>query len=43
LVRVYALNVEKLPFGSETPPAKVAKQIEAHSIGVAKLTVKFGR
>jgi Raf kinase inhibitor-like YbhB/YbcL family protein len=43
MVRVYALNVEKLPFGSETPPAKVAKQIQAHSIGVAQLIVKFGR
>jgi Raf kinase inhibitor-like YbhB/YbcL family protein len=43
LVRVYALNVEKLPFGSDTPPARVAKQIEAHSIAVAKLTDKFGR
>jgi Raf kinase inhibitor-like YbhB/YbcL family protein len=41
--RVYALNTERLPFGSEAPPAKVAKQIEAHSIGVASLTVKFGR
>lgn len=43
VVKVYALNVEKLPLGSETPPAKVARQIEAHSIGVASLTVKFGR
>jgi Raf kinase inhibitor-like YbhB/YbcL family protein len=43
LVRVYALNVEKLPFGSETPAGKMAKQIEAHSIGFAKLTVRFGR
>jgi len=43
LVRAYALNVEKLPFGSETPPGKMAKQIEAHSIGVAKLLVRFGR
>jgi Raf kinase inhibitor-like YbhB/YbcL family protein len=43
LVRVYALNVEKLPFGSETPAGKMAKQIEAHSIGFAKLMVRFGR
>jgi Raf kinase inhibitor-like YbhB/YbcL family protein len=43
LVKVYALNAEKLPFGSETPPGKMAKQIETHSIGVAKLMVKFGR
>ena len=43
LVRVYALNVEKLPFGSETPPGKMAKQIEEHSIGVAKVMVRFGR
>ena len=43
LVKVYALNVEKLPFGSETPPGKMAKQIETPSIGVAKLMVKFGR
>jgi Raf kinase inhibitor-like YbhB/YbcL family protein len=43
LVRVYALDVEKLAFGSQTPPANIAKQIEAHAIGVAKLTVKFGR
>jgi Raf kinase inhibitor-like YbhB/YbcL family protein len=43
LARAYALNVGKLPFGPETPPGKVAKQIEAHAIGVAMLTVKFGR
>jgi Raf kinase inhibitor-like YbhB/YbcL family protein len=43
LVKAYALNVEKLPFGSETPPGKMAKQIEAHSIGVAKLIVRLGR
>jgi Raf kinase inhibitor-like YbhB/YbcL family protein len=43
LVRAYALNVEKLPFGSETPPGKMAKQIEAHSIGIAQLMVRFGR
>jgi Raf kinase inhibitor-like YbhB/YbcL family protein len=43
LVRVYALNVEKLPFGSEAPAGRMAKQIEAHSIGVAKLMVRFGR
>jgi Raf kinase inhibitor-like YbhB/YbcL family protein len=43
VAKVYALNVEKLPLGSEIPPAKAAKQIEAHSIGTASLTVKFGR
>jgi len=43
LVKVYALSIEKLPFGSETPPGKMAKQIEAHSIGVAKLMVRLGR
>jgi Raf kinase inhibitor-like YbhB/YbcL family protein len=43
LVKVYALNVEKLPSGSETPPGTMAKQIETHSIGVAKLMVKLGR
>jgi Raf kinase inhibitor-like YbhB/YbcL family protein len=43
LVKVFALNVEKLLFGSETPSGKMAKQIETHSIGVARLTVKFGR
>jgi Raf kinase inhibitor-like YbhB/YbcL family protein len=43
LVKVYALNVEKLSFGSETPPGKMAKQIETHSIGIAKLMVKLGR
>jgi Raf kinase inhibitor-like YbhB/YbcL family protein len=43
LVKVYALNVEKLPFRSETPPGKMAEQIETHSIGVAKLMVTFGR
>jgi hypothetical protein len=42
-VRVYALNLEKLPFGSETLPGKMAKQIETHSIGVAKLMVRCGR
>ena len=43
LVRVYALNLAKLLFGSETPPGKMAKQIETHSIGVAKLMVKLAR
>jgi Raf kinase inhibitor-like YbhB/YbcL family protein len=43
LVRVYALNLEKLPFGSETLPGKMAKQIETHSIGGAKLMVRCGR
>jgi len=43
LVRVYALNVEKLTVGSDAPPAKLARLIEEHSIGVAQLTVKFGR
>jgi Raf kinase inhibitor-like YbhB/YbcL family protein len=43
LVKAYALNVEKLPFGSETPPGKMAKQLEAHSIGVATLMVRLGR
>jgi Raf kinase inhibitor-like YbhB/YbcL family protein len=43
LVKVYALNVEKLLFGSETAPGKMAKQIETHSVGVAKLMVKFER
>jgi hypothetical protein len=26
----------------ETPPGKITKQIEVHSIGVAKLMVRFG-
>jgi Raf kinase inhibitor-like YbhB/YbcL family protein len=43
LVRVYALSVEKLSLGSDTPPSKLARQIEEHSIGVAQLSVKFGR
>ena len=43
LVKVYALNVEKLSFGSETPPGKMAKQLEAHSIGIATLIVRLGR
>jgi Raf kinase inhibitor-like YbhB/YbcL family protein len=43
VVRVYALNVEKLSTGSETPAAKMAKRIEEQSLGVARLTVKFGR
>jgi Raf kinase inhibitor-like YbhB/YbcL family protein len=43
VVRVYALNVEKLSLGADTPPAKLAKLIEEHSIGVAQLTVRFGR
>ena len=42
-MKVYALNVQKLPFGPETPPGKMAKQIETHAIGIAKLMVKFGR
>jgi Raf kinase inhibitor-like YbhB/YbcL family protein len=42
-VRVYALNIAKLSFGSDTPPAKLARLIEEHSIGVARLTVTFGR
>jgi len=43
LVKAYALNIEKLPFGAETPPGKMAKQFEAHSIAVAKLIVRLGR
>ncbi|MBV8416792.1 MAG: YbhB/YbcL family Raf kinase inhibitor-like protein, partial [Verrucomicrobia bacterium] len=43
LVRAYALNVERFSAGSEVSPAKIAEQIEQHSLGVAKLTVKFGR
>jgi Raf kinase inhibitor-like YbhB/YbcL family protein len=43
LVRAYALNVERLSAGSEVSPAKIVEQIEQHSLGVAKLTVKFGR
>jgi len=43
LVKAYALNVEKLPFGSETPPGKMARQLEEHSIGIAKLMVRLGR
>ena len=43
LVRVYALNVAKLSVGSDAPPAKLARLIDEHSIGVAQLTVKFGR
>jgi Raf kinase inhibitor-like YbhB/YbcL family protein len=42
-VRLYALNVEKLSAGSDTPPGKMAKLIEEHSIGVSQLTVQFGR
>jgi Raf kinase inhibitor-like YbhB/YbcL family protein len=42
-VRLYALNVEKLSSGSETPPAKMARLIEEHSIAAAELTAKFGR
>src|SRR5215469_4123105 len=43
LVRAYALNVERFSAGSEASPAKIVEQIEQHSLGVAKLTVKFGR
>jgi phosphatidylethanolamine-binding protein (PEBP) family uncharacterized protein len=43
VVTLYALNVEKLSLGPDAPPAKLTRQIEEHSIGVAKLTVKFGR
>ena len=42
-VRLYALNVEKLSAGSDTPPGKMARLIEEHSIGVSQLTVQFGR
>jgi Raf kinase inhibitor-like YbhB/YbcL family protein len=43
LVKVYALNVEKLSLGSDVPPAKLARLIEEHSIGFAQLTAKYGR
>jgi Raf kinase inhibitor-like YbhB/YbcL family protein len=42
LLRIYALRLSRLSPGSGEP-AKVAKLIEEHSIGVAQLTVKFGR
>jgi Raf kinase inhibitor-like YbhB/YbcL family protein len=43
LIKVYALNVEKLSPGSDAPPAKLARLIEEHSIGFAQLTAKYGR
>ncbi len=42
-VRLYALNVEKLSSGPDAAPAKIARLIEEHSIGVSQLTTKFGR
>lgn len=43
LLRVYALNIPKLSPASDRAPAKLARLIEEHSIGVAQLTVRFGR
>jgi Raf kinase inhibitor-like YbhB/YbcL family protein len=43
LLRVYALRIPKLSPASDKEPAKVARLIEDHSIGVAQLTVKLGR
>jgi Raf kinase inhibitor-like YbhB/YbcL family protein len=42
VAKVYALNVERLTLGPETPPGKVARQIEEHSIASGQLTVRFG-
>jgi Raf kinase inhibitor-like YbhB/YbcL family protein len=42
VAKVYALNVERLTLGPETPPAKAVRQIEEHSIASGQLTVMFG-
>jgi hypothetical protein len=41
VAKVYALNVERLTLGPETPPGKAARQIEEHSIASGQLTVRF--
>ncbi|MBV8142209.1 MAG: YbhB/YbcL family Raf kinase inhibitor-like protein [Verrucomicrobia bacterium] len=43
VLRIYALSLPKLSPASDQEPAKVARLIEEHSIGVAQLTMKFGR
>ncbi|GAB2528361.1 YbhB/YbcL family Raf kinase inhibitor-like protein [Microbulbifer agarilyticus] len=42
-IRVYALKVEQLALGDESPAAAVAAEIEANKLAEAQLEVKFGR
>jgi len=42
VAKVYALNVEKLSLGADPSSGSAARQIAAHSIATAQLTVKFG-
>jgi Raf kinase inhibitor-like YbhB/YbcL family protein len=41
VANIYALKVDKLPSNLELSPAKAVKQIEANSIAVARMTVKY--
>jgi Raf kinase inhibitor-like YbhB/YbcL family protein len=43
LTSLYALKVDRLPSSLEASPAKAVKQIEANSIGAARMTVKYQR
>ena len=42
VARLYALNVAKLSPGADSSPENVVRQIAAHSMATAELTVKFG-
>ncbi len=42
VAKVYALNVGKLSLGPDPSPGNAARQIAAHSIASAELTVNFG-
>jgi Raf kinase inhibitor-like YbhB/YbcL family protein len=43
VVKIYALDVERIPGNPETAPGRAAKLVQEHSIASAQLTVSFGR
>jgi Raf kinase inhibitor-like YbhB/YbcL family protein len=43
VAKVYALDVEKLSLGADPSSGSASRQIAAHSIATAELTVRFGR
>jgi Raf kinase inhibitor-like YbhB/YbcL family protein len=43
VVKIYALDVERIAAGAETAPSRVARLIQEHAIGSAQLSVSFGR
>jgi Raf kinase inhibitor-like YbhB/YbcL family protein len=43
VVKIYALDVDRIPGSAETAPGRAAKLVQEHSIGSSQLTVSFGR